>query len=307
MAICLIGCGLTAAGRDDWHDPALMLSGRVAVGAVEPGGSPAIVHVRMKARAWSLCWQSAEGECRATLTLPPDDRKDDVYFTPAILTVETGGIVNEYRVDADVAADGYNSIKIDYDGVAATLMVGDETARDVANVPFGAGEVYVSVDGGGSCRRMQLSRLAPVAETRRHGGSLRDLLDRVSTSDDRNEGLWEYFGAESDVSKVTVGGRYIVATVSDGAGGYDIVYVAGAESNSGPWEPMTLKGHLRPTIFSGDYDLEWIDAVGNGVSGDTYARLSDDGSLLSAGFPSHGAMLKFRRVRPSEIIQKAGL
>lgn len=305
--LCFLAASPLAMARDDWYDPAVKLAGEVAVGTVEPGGGASVVHARIKAMQWSLCWHSPEGPCRATLKLPSTDRSDDVYFTPAMLTVETGGTVNEYRVDADVSNDGYNSIKIDYDGVTATLIIGDEAAREVAQVPFGPGDIAVRVEDEGRCRRMQLSRLTPVAEADILGGSLIEMLQRVSASDDRNEGVWEYFGAESDVSKVSVGGRYVLATVDDGDGGYDIVYLTGADTNSGIWSPMALKGHIRPTIFTGDYDLVWTDATGNRVRGDTYARLSDDGSLLTVGFPSQGATLKFRRVRKSEIIQKAGL
>lgn len=304
----LIAIARPAAGRDDWYDPGLSLEGDVIVGTIVPGGGNATIHVRMKTPQWSLSWPSPEGQCRATLTLPPKDRPDDVYVTSAVLKVEAGGSTDEYHVDGDVSGEDFNSMKIDYDGVTATLCVGDGIAREVAAVPFGPGEVSVNVPQGGMCQRMQLVQAPrPPAGGDLLEGSLEGLLLRLSVSEDLNEGVWEYFGKDADAAKVTVGGRYVLATAADGENGYDIVYVSGAEDNMGWWQPMALKGHMRSTIFADDYDLEWIDAAGKAVAGDTYARMSADRSQLTFGFPDYGATLTFRRVRQSDVIQKAGL
>nr|WP_301709644.1 hypothetical protein [uncultured Duncaniella sp.] len=41
---------------------------------------------------------------------------------------------------------------------------------------------------------------------------------------------------------------------------YDIVYVSGAQVCGDRWKPMMLKGLLRPVIFDGHYDMEWVDS-----------------------------------------------
>lgn len=307
FAVSIIAMSQVAIARDDWYEPELSLEGNVAVGTIAQGAGQATVHVRMKASQWSLSWPSDYGYCRATLILPPKGRKDDVYFTSSTLRLETGDKVEEYRVDGDVSCDDFNSMKIDYDGVTATLFVGDAVAREVAAVPFGPGEVSVDMPEGSLCQRMQLVQQAENTDAGMLEGSLERMLLRVSDSEDHNEGIWEYFGKDADAAKVNIGGRYVLATVANGHGGYDIVYVAGAGTNPGKWRPMTLKGRMRPTIFADDYDLEWIDAAGTHVTGDTYARMSADRSMLTFGFPDYGATLRFRRVRQSDIIQKAGL
>lgn len=307
IAISIMAISQVAIARDDWYEPELSLEGNVAVGTIAPRAGQATVHVRMKASQWSLSWPSGYGYCKATLILPPKGRKDDVYFTSSKLLLETGDRVEEYRVDGDVSCDDFNSMKIDYDGVTATLYVGDAVAREVAAVPFGSGEVLVDVPAGSLCQRMQLVQQAEDTDAGVLEGSLERMLLRVSDSEDHNEGIWEYFGKDADAAKVNIGGRYVLATVANGHDGYDIVYVAGAETNAGKWRPMRLKGRMRPTIFADDYDLEWIDAAGTPVAGDTYARMSGDRSLLTFGFPDYGATLRFRRVRQSDIIQKAGL
>lgn len=293
--------------REDWYEPAIRLSGHEKIGEIKDGTLRAVVHVRMKASQWSLCWQSEQGPCMATISLPPSDRQDDVYVTPATLTVVTGNNKEVYRIEGDVAYDDYNSIKIDYDGVKATLIVGAETAREVASVPIGPGDVAVTLTGDGLCQRIQLRQELTVSPTRYFEGDLAHLLQQISSSDDHNIALWEYFGKDADPSKASVGGHYILATVADGLDGYDIVYIAGGDHNTGKWQPTAIKGHLRPTIFADDFDLEWIDTSGQQVSGDTYARLSPDRSQITFGFPSQSATLKFRRVPHSDIYQKAGL
>lgn len=293
--------------REDWYEPAIRVTGRERIGEIEDGTVSAVVHVRMKASEWSLCWQSDQGPCMATLSLPSSDRQDDVYVTPATLTLVTGNNREVYRIDGDIAYDDYNSIKIDYDGVKATLIVGAETAREVTSVPIGPGDVAVTLTGDGLCQRIQLTQELIGAQLRYFDGDIPLLLQRITLSDDHNIGLWEYFGKDADPTKATVGGHYILATVADGHGGYDIVYVAGGDLNTGRWQPTAIKGHIRPTIFADDFDLEWIDASGHPVSGDTYARLSPDRSQITFGFPSQSATLKFRRVPHSDIYQKAGL
>ncbi len=305
-ALCVLSATEISYSREDWYEPAIRISGRQTVGMIEEGAVSALIHVRIKAPEWSVIWPSARGLCRATLSLPPSDRQDDVYVAPATLTVETGNKSEVYHVDGDVAYDDYNSIKIDYDGVNATLIVGSESAREVTSVPIAPGEVSLTLTGEGLCRRIQLTQLNIESITDHYEGGITQLIRRITSSDDLNEGFWEYFGKDADPAKVSVGGHYVLATVADGKGGYDIIYVDGAVNNSGRWQPTAIKGHIRPTIFADDFDLKWIDVNGHPVPGDTYARMSSDRSMISFGFPSQSATLKFRRVPNSEIIQKAG-
>lgn len=306
-SVSLMAVAQMADARDDWYEPGITLDGDVAVGQVSPGVRNATVHVRMRAGRWSLSWPSPAGQCRATLVLPSADRADDVYVAHAYVIIEADGLTEEYRVDGDVSYDGFNSMKIDYDGVTATLVVGDGIAREVAPVPFGPGEVSVSVPYSGVCQRMRLSQQSGAAGAGSVDGSAELLVLRVSASEDNNEGVWEYFGKDADASNTTVGGRYVLATVADDKGGYDIVYLAGATANTDGWRPMMLKGRMLSTIFADDFDLEWIDAGGMPVEGDTYARMSADHSQLTFGFPEHGATLKFRRVAHADVIRKAAL
>ena len=81
--------------------------------------------------------------------------------------------------------------------------------------------------------------------------SIDSLRKHLSLSRDVNEGEWVYYDRDTDPVRLSVGGDYRFATISDGRGGYDIVYISGAVENAEAWPPMRVKGRLLPTGFIG--------------------------------------------------------
>lgn len=298
-------CAFSSQARDDWYEPALKISGDTHVGVIHQAVTAAVVHVRMRAAGWSMTWQGPQGICRATLAVPQVMDADDVYGSPATITLEYDGMREVHRISG--AGDGYNSIKIDYDGAVATLSAGGDEEVDIVTVPLAAGDITVTAPAGARCRRMQVTQTSGAVEPALHAGALSDMILRVTASTDHNEGLWEYFEKSTDPARASTGGRYIVATVADGHGGYIMVYVSGAEVESEMWRPMAVKGRMRPTLYTGDFDLDWTDASGREVTGDKYARMSGDRSQLSLEFPELGAVMRFRRVAPADAAARTGV
>lgn len=121
-----------------------------------------------------------------------------------------------------------------------------------------------------------------------------DIAAHIAASDDRLEALWSYLDRNTEPKHAVLADEYRIATVADGAGGYDIVLL------EGPWQnrtvpPLHVKGKLLRTPFIDHFDLEWIDAHGNSLTHDTSADFELDGAVLKLNFPLLKSTVRFRR------------
>lgn len=146
-------------------------------------------------------------------------------------------------------------------------------------------------------RRLTLTRLPRVERARFETEAELDAYLQAST--DPREGYWVYLDRDTRPAHCTLGGDYRLATVGDGRGGYDIVYLSGAGLHAAAWAPLRLKGHLRPTAFISNYDLEWIQPDGTVLSTDCSAELTD-GALLTLRFPTASATVRYRKALPKQ-------
>ena len=123
----------------------------------------------------------------------------------------------------------------------------------------------------------------------------REALDQhLAMSSDPIEGYWQYQDRDMEDKWLRLGGRYTVAVVA-ASGGYDIIYLSGAQVNATQWQPGMLKGHISKTIFDGHYDLEWIDATFLPITLDAYAAFSD-GVLMTLNFPVYNSQMRLSKV-----------
>jgi hypothetical protein len=60
------------------------------------------------------------------------------------------------------------------------------------------------------------------------------------------------------------------------------------------WAPGMLKGHMTPTLFTGNYDLSWIDATMEPIDKDTYATI-ENGVILTLYFPTYKSQVRFAK------------
>lgn len=294
----------------EWHDTPRRLD--AGFHAVDTLGSVdrATIHVRLAADSrecagWSLIWNYTDDAnyTRATLYLPSDMRHSDLYATEALVEVVRYAAGRPEEVGSHKIADaidggkGMNSLKLVYDGGRATLYAGSTDQKEVCAVPFAAdgGVVAYLSDGPVRVQRADVRSHASSAPRSCAHASVDQLAEHIRASADPMEGFWEYLDRSTDPAKAVTGGSYTLATVRSGDA-YDIVYIKGAEVASAAWRPLQLKGRLKPTIFKGNYDMEWITASMQTISKDADAQLSDDGAILTLRFPALGAQVRLRRL-----------
>lgn len=107
-------------------------------------------------------------------------------------------------------------------------------------------------------------------------------------------GIWEYFDEEVETRIAMKGGRYKLALCPSENGGYDLIYLSGAEIDPSLWHAGAIKGHLALTPFADTFTLYWVDSSGKEISDQTpYATI--EGAIMSLVFPLQKARLRFVR------------
>lgn len=110
------------------------------------------------------------------------------------------------------------------------------------------------------------------------------LKRHIAQSDNPAEGIWQYLDRDANPRYALPGGNYTLATVADGRGGYDIIYLSGAEKAASKWEAGMIKGHLSPTVFEHHYNLVWFDAEMNEISRECSADIELP-AIMRLNFP----------------------
>lgn len=253
-------------------------------------------------RWWGIAFG---GDCRLTVRgyNSAFGEIDDVRLTDVTLTGGDTVVARERRVG--LFADGsYNTLTLAMSADGKISVRGGETLSEPlfeARVNSPSGPIGVFTNG-------TLDVAEAVVETERptlpEVTELRDvaaLTDSLRVSANRYEGIWESLDRDNDPRYARQGGRYLLATVDNGHGAYDIVYLGGAEVNASFWRPGMLKGRMKPTIFTDRFDLEWFDSSGKPVTpGDCEAKV-EQGAILVVHFPLLKTTLRFSRRRPSDI------
>lgn len=106
------------------------------------------------------------------------------------------------------------------------------------------------------------------------------------------EGIYRYLDRENDPRYARPGGSYTLALVKNAENGYDLIYLSGAQTNSGEWETGMVKGRLKPTIFAGHYDLVWYDATKKELSSECSADI-EQAAILRLNFPLLKSSMRF--------------
>lgn len=114
-------------------------------------------------------------------------------------------------------------------------------------------------------------------------------------SADAPEGFYRYLDRDNDQKYCRLGGDYSLALVASPREGYDIIYVAGANINPKLWHEGMLKGHLRPTVFTNHYDLEWYDSSLTLHSDECSADIEQN-AILRLNFPTLKSTVRFSLV-----------
>lgn len=109
---------------------------------------------------------------------------------------------------------------------------------------------------------------------------------------------YRYLDYETDSRMALRGGDYCLGLLLDGKGGFDIIYLSGAERNAADWEAGMVKGKLVPTVFSNHYDLKWTDADFRTDIEGAWGEFAQEGYLLVLHFPREKGLMRFYREPP---------
>lgn len=123
------------------------------------------------------------------------------------------------------------------------------------------------------------------------------LAQYLAASKDSIEGVWEYQDRNMPAGKIVPGGSYELVVVRlPESDAYGIYYLRGGNIYADRWKMFMRKGTLTPTVFSGNFDLEWIDAArARKLTRENYATLTMDNTLLTLSFPLLNTVMRFRR------------
>lgn len=191
------------------------------------------------------------------------------------------------------------SIVIKADGGGAVAELGAAACSKTFDIVYDLedpGAADAAVQGAELIRNDMTVRRRPAPQFSRFA-DVDSLIAAVRTSADPAEGCWRYLDRDMRPEKAVPGGFYTLATVADGNGGYEIVYLGGATQNAGAWQPLRLKGRLVPSGFAGNYDLAWQAADGRGCPPESYAVIDAYTGTLTLYFPLLGASMRFRKLR----------
>ena len=196
--------------------------------------------------------------------------------------------------------DDLNTLCVDVDERGVRVSIGKDDLQQVleasVNRPAGAVRVGYLV-GPGS--RVAIERAVLTIENDNQVAvtslwTLDALDEYLANSSDPLEGYWKYLDRDMEEKWLRLGGRYTLAVVR-ADDGYDIIYIDGAQVKKSQWQPCMKKGHMTKTIFSGNYDLTWIDATMEPISEDAFATV-ENGVILTFNFPIFKSQVRFAKV-----------
>ena len=196
--------------------------------------------------------------------------------------------------------DDLNTLCVDVDEREVRVSIGKDDLKQVLeatiNRPFGAVQAGYLV-GPGS--RVAIERAVLTIENEKQVTATTlwtpDALDEyLSASSDPIEGYWKYLDRDLEEKWLRLGGRYTLAVVR-ADDGYDLIYIDGAQVKKSMWQPGMKKGHITKTLFTGNYDLTWIDATMEPIDEDAYATI-ENGIILTLNFPIFKSQMRLAKV-----------
>lgn len=234
---------------------------------------------------------------------PYDDITDERSMRVSLMQYQDGNVteVASTTVSKGVSLeDDLNTLCADVDERGVRISIGKEELQTVLEAsivrPVGAVQVGYLV-GPGS--RVAIERAVLTIEREDQVApstlwTLEALDEYLANSIDPVEGYWRYLDRDMEEKWLRIGGRYTLAVVRTDDG-YDLIYIDGAQIKKSLWNPGMFKGHMVKTVFSGNYDLTWIDATMEPIGDDSYATI-ENGVILTFNFPVFKSQVRFAKV-----------
>lgn len=228
------------------------------------------------------------------------DILDKRYMSIKVVKVSSGvqSVIKELAISdwVDLGTD-FNMIRIAYDGSATTIAIGNKGLKIVAeihDIDYSHNMNFGYIVGKGACvdvERMVLYASMSNKNALQTKWNEHSILEHISKSSDSYEGVWSYLDRKLDETHLKLGGKYDIALIKNGKD-YDIIYLSGSKVNDTEWSCGMLKGKLKHTIFTDNYDLIWYDALKRPFNDDEFATFESE-SVLTMRFPTQNGTIRF--------------
>lgn len=286
-------------------DTAIVLNGqplKVCAKAIEIRGNCAASRKgkAISGTAFGITWGNDSAGSRFQAMLSPDlsSEYSDIIERPALLLAidrigsdRKSQTVLKKKIHEDVElVRCNNTLAVEIKDGYAEVFIGDNDLKSVAKIKTdsatamlplgivteGCPEIEIAVTEYIPDRKADLSTEWTYTALQKYFSET-EILDPA-------EGFWHYLDRDNDPRYCRPGGTYSIAVVSDRKGGFDIIYLDGAQTGASDWRTGMVKGHLQPTQFKGHYDLRWIDAMMNELDQECSATLEQD-IIMRCDFP----------------------
>lgn len=236
-----------------------------------------------------------------------DDAYNDVTGSRTmnlVLTKQSRGtstVLKSVTLNKDIDLyNGDNTLSVDVEDGNIRILAGRNKPKAVMETSIsrhpGISRVGIMAGAGAhvKVKRTLLSYDDSYRMVKLTDWTIESLKQYLEKSNDPMEGIWEYLDRDMEEKTARMGGRYKIATVSNNNDGYEIIYLDGASVNDRQWQPFMLKGSLKKTIFTGNYDATWIESQFKLIDKDVHASI-ENAVILTVKFPVLKSQLRFSK------------
>lgn len=279
----------------------------ITMQALEIRASLPDVNVGKSDALYGICWNindSGDKYYRASLCPIKTDYDDVVNNSYILLRIEQlspygNTLISKKKYVSDFGLDSDENtlgVEIDYTTNTATIYGGDKHPEILAEISMDSDELQSNTMGIEAIGHANISlavseyTLNPISKLQ-SGLSQSEILERCEKSNPP-EGLYKYLDRDNDNRYCRLGGDYRIALLASQRGGYDIIYISGADINSQQWQPGMIKGHLAPTLFVNHFDLEWFDSTLTPITSECSADI-EQSAILKLNFPTLKSSVRF--------------
>lgn len=309
IALIASATALPAAGAGHlvYYDSITSLTDSTATLAVPDSISRYDVEVRGFTRnqndSWGLAFRRPDGSTAIAVTLGCDSSNDPLNQHPETIvkvTDSSGATLFSHRYDKGfgTARGEENTLMAEvsrdyirlWGGITFLSPIFEQPVNDAVGLT-----PCITTDGQLTLSTVAVETYPDVAlnlSTTLTTDSIAAIL--AALTDDTLAGYWTYLDGENDERMARNGGRYRLAIVPDGDGGYLAIYLGGAEVNRDSWRAGMIKARLQPTRFRDHFETVWYDAEMRPIDRDVSAML-DQGALLTISLPVYRTKLRFAR------------
>ncbi|MCM1368905.1 MAG: LysE family translocator [Candidatus Amulumruptor caecigallinarius] len=251
---------------------------------------------------WALVLTQSDGD-KIEFRFSGKDNRFDEYFADEFVVEclsagkSLGKVSKGNGFDHD---NGYNSFRLSQSASSLVLQGGNRNYVPLMRMKPSVlpDSIGIAVFPGGRIAFDAISLSAeglPAAHELSHYANPDVLESYMMRSIDPVEGVWEVYDYSLDDDALLPGGRYRMALIGN-TGGYDMIYLSGAEKNAMRWVSGMKKGVLKSTPHKNVYDIEWLDPAFHALPGHNVAQYESPG-LINISFPFHSSTMRMKKIR----------